>query len=93
MRLYKLLSLLLCLSMLLLGGCGGDNAKPKADGSGAYLTMTDAAGRQVVLPKKPERVVSLSPSYLGLIEAVDGKIIGRATSKTGTIPELSLIHI
>ncbi len=43
MRLYKLLSLLLCLSMLLLGGCGGDNAKPKADGSGAYLTMTDAA--------------------------------------------------
>ena len=87
MRLYKLLSLLLCLSMLLLGGCGGDNAKPKADGSGAYLTMTDAAGRQVVLPKKPERVVSLSPSYLGLIEAVDGKIIGRATSKTGTIPE------
>lgn len=49
--------------------------------------MTDAAGRQVVLQKKPERVVSLSPSYLGLIEAVDGKIIGRATSKTGTIPE------
>lgn len=87
MRLYKLLSLLLCLSMLLLGGCGGDNAKSKADGSGAYLTMTDAAGRQVVLQKKPERVVSLSPSYLGLIEAVDGKIIGRATSKTGTIPE------
>lgn len=87
MRLYKLLSLLLCLSMLLIGGCGDDNAKTKADGSGAYLTMTDAAGRQVVLPKKPERVVSLSPSYLSLIEAVDGKIIGRATSKTGTIPE------
>lgn len=87
MRLYKLLSLLLCLSMLLVGGCGDDNAKTKADGSGAYLTMTDAAGRQVVLPKKPERVVSLSPSYLSLIEAVDGKIIGRATSKTGTIPE------
>ncbi len=41
----------------------------------------------MALAAKPERVVSLSPSYLGMIDAVGGKIVGRATSKVGSIPE------
>ena len=77
----------LCVAALALAGCGGGQNKQAVDSSKAYLSLKDVAGRQVVLDKKPERVVSLSPSYLGMIEAVGGKIVGRASSKVGTIPE------
>lgn len=87
MRVKKLICLLMCAAMLLAAGCGGGEKKEAASSSGVYLQLTDAAGRQVVLEKKPERVVSLSPSYLGMIEAVGGRIVGRATSKVGHIPE------
>lgn len=84
MQLQKLACALLCTIMLTLAGCGGEQ---KEVGSGkAYLQLTDAAGRQVTLTKKPERIVSLSPSYLGMIDAVGGKLAGRATSKVGTVP-------
>ncbi|MGM9569583.1 MAG: ABC transporter substrate-binding protein [Phascolarctobacterium sp.] len=76
----------LCVAALALAGCGGEK-KQAVDTSKSYLSLKDAAGRQVVLAQKPERVVSLSPSYLGMIEAVGGKIVGRATSKVGVIPE------
>ncbi len=79
--------LLLLLQMMSLSGCGNQNAKEIKADSNTFLTITDDAGRKVVLKNKPERVVSLSPSFLGMIDAVDGKIIGRATSKVGTIPE------
>ena len=77
----------LCALALAVAGCGGGEKKQAVDTSKAYLSLKDAAGRQVVLAQKPERIVSLSPSYLGMIEAVGGKIVGRATSKVGTIPE------
>ena len=32
-------------------------------------------------------MVSLSPSYLSMIEAVGGTVVGRASSKVGKIPE------
>lgn len=83
----KLLTAVCCVAVLATAGCGSESgAKQSAEGK-AYLTVQDAAKRQVVLPKKPERVVSLSPSYLGMIDAVGGKIVGRATSKVGNIPE------
>lgn len=85
MKLKKIASVLLCAALLLTAGCSGD--KQTADSSKAYLQVKDAAGRQVTLVKKPERVVSLSPSYLSMIDAVGGKIVGRATSKVGTVPE------
>ena len=78
---------LLCAAAVALAGCGGGQPKQAADTSKAYLSLQDVAGRKVVLAQKPERVVSLSPSYLGMIEAVGGKIVGRASSKVGTIPE------
>lgn len=71
--------------MLLAAGCGGVGTQ--TGGDKAYLQLTDAAGRQVSLAKKPERVVSLSPSYLSMIEAVGGTVVGRASSKVGKIPE------
>lgn len=90
MQLKKFLCACLCalmLAALMVSGCGGADKKADVKAGGAYLAVTDAAGRQVVLTKKPERIVSLSPSYLGMIEAVGGKIVGRATSKVGTVPE------
>lgn len=87
MQLKKILCA--CVGLLMVGllasGCG--SGEKKEAGSGGYLTVTDAAGRQVTLDKKPERIVSLSPSYLSMIDAVGGKIVGRATSKVGTVPE------
>ena len=61
--------------MLVAAGCGGVGTQ--TGGDKAYLQLTDAAGRQVSLAKKPERVVSLSPSYLSMIEAVGGTVVGR----------------
>ena len=83
MKLKKLACGLLC-AALLIAGCG--SAKQSA-GDGVFLSLKDAAGRQVTLAQKPERIVSLSPSYLSMIEAVGGKIVGRATSKVGNVPE------
>ena len=85
MILKKIACGLLCAAMLVAAGCGGVGTQ--TGGDKAYLQLTDAAGRQVSLAKKPERVVSLSPSYLSMIEAVGGTVVGRASSKVGKIPE------
>lgn len=86
MKLKKIACGLLCAALMATAGCGGSD-KQAADSSKAYLQLKDDAGRQVTLLQKPERVVSLSPSYLSMIDAVGGKIVGRATSKVGTVPE------
>lgn len=82
----KLLSLCCCIALLLSAGCGSKENKPADGAAQAFFTVTDAAGRRVVLNSKPQRVVSLSLSYLGMIDAVGGSIVGRAASKVGTIP-------
>lgn len=76
----------LCLSIF--SGCGPaeNTAKPASDDK-AFLTVVDDTGRTVVLKKRPERVVSLATSYLNMIDAVGGKIVGRASSKIGEMPE------
>lgn len=84
MKIIKILFVFLCVFSLILVGCG--EQKEKIAGGKAYLELNDAAGRKVVLAQKPQRVVSLSPSYLGMIEAVGGEIVGRATSKVGSVP-------
>ena len=83
----KLMLLLIVLQIIVLSGCGNQSVKDNTSDSNAFLSITDDAGRKVVLKNKPERVVSLSPSFLGMIDAVGGKVIGRASSKVGTIPE------
>ena len=106
MKIFRaVLAAALCLTVF--SGCGpnAENTKPASDDK-AFLTITDDTGRTVVLPEKPERVVSLATSYLNMIDAVGGKIVGRASSKIGEMPEamknvpevgfvynLSLIHI
>ena len=85
MSFKKIICLLLGVFMLALAGCGG-NEKKQASVENAYMQLTDAAGRHVVIAKKPERVVTLTPSYLSMIDAVGGTIVGRATSRVGVIP-------
>lgn len=87
MLLKKITCALLCVAALVFAGCGGKEASAPVANEKAYLSITDAAGRKVVLEKKPERVVALSPSFLGMIDSVGGKIIGRTMSKNGQIPE------
>ena len=70
---------------LLVSGCGQD--KKQENNAKAFATITDATKKVVTLNKQPERIVPLAPSIFPMIEAVGGKIVGRATSKVGTIPE------
>lgn len=83
----KIASLAACVCLLVCAGCGGDTKKAEPAKAAGYLQMTDDAGRKVSLAKQPERVVALSPSYLELIDAVGGKIVGRPTAKNGTVPK------
>ncbi|MCX7781666.1 MAG: ABC transporter substrate-binding protein [Negativicutes bacterium] len=85
----KLIACLCCLFILPVSGCTRQE-QPVVPGSkdlAAYLTVTDDAGRTVVLKKKPERIVVLSTSFLELLYAVDGQAIGRPSSRTADIPE------
>lgn len=69
-------------------GCGpkqAANSKASERGEG-YLTITDDAGRKVVLAKKPEKIVALSTSYIELLYAVGGKSVGKPVSRNGKIP-------
>ena len=74
------------MAILVIGGCG-----PKADQkvenvANSYLTVTDDAGRKVVLAKKPERIIALAGSDLNLLDAVDANLVGRVNTKVGSIP-------
>lgn len=86
----KILQALLvaALFLTLFSGCGPSADNTKSTGADkAFLTVTDDAGRTVVLKQKPERVVSLATSSLNMIDAVGGKVVGRASSKLGEIPD------
>lgn len=84
--LYLVLSMVLACS-LVLAGCGSSSDQASSSSqSSSYLTITDDAGRQVTLDKKPERIVPLSASFLEPLNAVDGKMVARVSAKTG-IPD------
>lgn len=83
----KLAALAACVCLLACVGCGGDTKKIDNAPSGAFLEMTDVAGRKIVLPKQPERILALSPSYLEPIDTIGGKLIGRPTAKRGSVPK------
>ena len=85
-RISLLILALLAASMLaasMLAGCG---SVPAADTSteASYAVITDDMGRTVRLPKKPERIVVTSASFLEPLEAVAGAelVVGRPDSKT-----------
>ena len=68
---------------LLLSGCGAEKNSPSAEVSQEkiFATIEDDAGRNIVLEKKPERIVVTSASFLEPLHAVDAEIVGRPDSK------------
>lgn len=46
----------------------------------AGYTVTDSAGRQVEIPRRPQRVIVLNASNLELFYAAGGKVIGRPST-------------
>lgn len=92
----------LFITIALLAGCGRESKPPVQEGKNTgYLTITDDAGRSVVLQHKPAKIVVLSPSFLELLYAVDGRAIGRPSSSSNfsslpkevqDIPEIGFVY-
>lgn len=70
--------------LFLMAGCGSDRKEQGASSAGAesFATIHDALGRDVMLPKKPERIVVTSASFLEPLHEVGGDVVGRPDSKT-----------
>ncbi|MEG6585140.1 ABC transporter substrate-binding protein [Dendrosporobacter sp. 1207_IL3150] len=89
-KIKQLLAVCLTLIVVILTGCGRTEAPAAKNDQKSFLTVTDDAGRTVSLEKKPERIVVLSTSFLELLYAVDGKAVGRPSSKTSELPAAAL---
>lgn len=93
----KVFSLLLSI-MLMFSGCAADVKEPaKAEESSSYpLTVMDQAGREVVIEKEPETIISnyyISTSLLIALEQ-DEKLVGvENNAELRPIYELSAEHI
>lgn len=69
--------------MLTLTGCGDDKtSSPTEAPKNTSIVISDDLGREVVLPKKPERIVVTSASFLEPLHEVGGDVVGRPDSKT-----------
>ena len=76
--------------------------KPIASESAvSTITVTDSVGRQVVVPKHPQRVIILNPSNLEIYYAAGGKAIAKPNTnsfneelqgKIKDLPETGMIH-
>ncbi|MEG1726891.1 MAG: ABC transporter substrate-binding protein [Acidaminococcaceae bacterium] len=86
MKKYFVLICCVILGLGLVSGCGPQKQPGAQASQQAFFTMTDDNNRKVVLTRKPERVVVLSSSLFGMIDAVGGKVVGRVGSKNVDIP-------
>lgn len=87
MTIYRMIYFMAVFICIAFAGCVSQPAQQtKEPSSHAYLTIQDDAGRKVVLPKKPERIVPLAVSYVDLLYAVGGKAVGKPSARTGTLP-------
>ena len=78
-----LIGMLLGLALMAFAGCGTQGAKEQAASSASvFATIEDDLGREVVLEKKPERIVVTSASFLEPLHEVGGDVVGRPDSKT-----------
>ena len=82
---WRFLTVIFCVFALAATlGCGGGGTPPeqKKEPSAAFATIVDDLGREVTLPKKPERIVVTSASFLEPLHAVGGDVVGRPDSKS-----------
>ena len=79
----KILSMVMVfIFALLVVGCGEDEMYTTTTTREIFNLITDDAGRDVPLDKKPERIVVTSASFLEPLHAVGGTVVGRPDSKT-----------
>ena len=84
-RIGRILTAIFCAFVLAAAaGCGGGGApaEKKPESAAAFATIKDDLGREVTLPKKPERIVVTSASFLEPLHAVGGDVVGRPDSKS-----------
>ena len=78
-----LIGMLLGLALMAFAGCGTQGAKEQAASSAsAFATIEDDLGREVVLEKKPERIVVTSGALLEPLPKGGGDDVGRPASNT-----------
>lgn len=78
--------LLFVLVAALLVGCGQDTTTNEKQ-EHVFFQGTDVRGQTVTLTKKPARIVLLSPSLVGIMEAVGGDYVAWAESGEDRITE------
>lgn len=73
------------------GNTSEKTSKQKVSEEAAVLTITDMAGRTVNFAKKPERIITLTNSDMGIVYALGGSVIGRQTmDASGVEPSAAL---
>ena len=78
----KFLAALFCLLLALaLSGCGSEQGASSSSGQ-VFAKVQDDLGREVILEKKPERIVVTSASFLEPLHEVGGEVVGRPDSRT-----------
>ena len=78
----KFLSAIL-IAGLFLTGCGSEKNPPpvEVEQQKIFATIEDDAGRKIILPNKPSRIVVTSAGFLEPLHAVGAEIVGRPDSK------------
>ena len=78
----RFLAALFCLLLALaLYGCGSEQGANSSSGQ-VFAKVQDDLGREVILEKKPERIVVTSASFLEPLHEVGGEVVGRPDSRT-----------
>ena len=70
------------LSLVAFSGCGAPKESASSTSGAAFASFQDADGHEIVLAKKPERIVVTSASFLEPLHEVGGDVVGRPDSKT-----------
>lgn len=81
----KLWALLLAFLLCATAGCGSIGSAESATGN--FYSTKDASGNEIVLKKKPERIIILAPSFLNIMHAVGGDFIACANSPSDKPPD------
>ncbi len=68
--------------LVFISGCGTIQVKENRD---SFLVITDSAAREVTIPKKPERIVLLTPTLAEIQNALGGSFIGMAAPSEKTV--------
>lgn len=79
------------LGTIILSGCGISKEK-NVSKQAHVISIVDDLGREIELPHVPERIVALSPSFLEPLGVLDANLIGRPSSKSGSLSKYANIE-